>query len=170
MSTELMIPYNYLILCRPLLLMPSIFPSFRVFSNKSVLLIRWTKYWSFSFSISPPSEYSRLISFSIDRFDHLIVQGTLKSLLQHHSSKASILWHSVFFMVQNVATLYHFNCPVQQQKKKLRYEKKLRICPLCRKKESIEILSEEVHMLGLQDKYLKLTIINMLKEVKELCA
>ena len=90
-------PSNRLILCRP---PPSIFPSIKVFSNESILHIRWSKYWSFSFSISPPSEYSRLISFSIDRFDHLIVQGTLKSLLQHHSSHASILQHSAFFMVQ----------------------------------------------------------------------
>ena len=82
---------KHLILCRPLLLLPSIFPSIRVFSNESVLHVRWPKYWSFSFSISPSSEYSGLISFRIDRFDLLAVQGTLKSLLQHHSSKASIL-------------------------------------------------------------------------------
>ena len=93
-------PSNHLILCRPLLLLPSIFPSFRVFSNESALLIRWPKYWSFSFSISPSNEYSGLISFRIDSFDLLAVQGTLKSLLQHHSSKASILWRSAFFIVQ----------------------------------------------------------------------
>ena len=86
--------------CHPLLLLPSIFPSIRVFSNESVLLIRWPKHWSFSFSISPSNEYSGLISFRIDWFDILAVQGTLKSLLQHHSSKASILRHSTFFMVQ----------------------------------------------------------------------
>ena len=91
---------THLILCCPLLLLPSIFPSIRVFSNESALRIKWPKYWSFNFSISPSSEYSRLISFRIDLFDLLAVQGTLKSLLQHHSSKASILWHSAFFMVQ----------------------------------------------------------------------
>ena len=92
---------NHLILCHPsLLLLPSIFPSIRVFSNESVLHIRWPKYWSFSFSISPPSEYSGLISFRMDWMDLLAVQGTLKSLLQHYSSKASILWHSAFFMLQ----------------------------------------------------------------------
>ena len=91
---------NHLILCFPLLLLPSIFHSIRVFCSELVLCIRWPKYWSFSFNISPSSEYSGLISFRIDRFDLLAVQGTLKSLLQHHSSKASILLHSVFFIVQ----------------------------------------------------------------------
>ena len=91
---------NHLILCHPLLLPPSIFPSIRVFSNKPALCIRWPKYWSFSFSISPSNEYSGLISFRIDWFDLLAVQGTLKSLLQHHSSKASILQRSAFFIVQ----------------------------------------------------------------------
>ena len=99
-STESEMPSNHLILCHPLLLLPSIFPSIRVFSNESVLHIRWPKYWNFSFSISPPNEYSGLISFGTEWFDLLVVQGTLKSLLQHHSAKASILWHSVFFMVQ----------------------------------------------------------------------
>ena len=93
-------PSNHLILCHPLLLPPSIFPSIRVFSNKSVLCSRWPKYWSFSFSISPSNEYSGLISFSMEWLDLLAVQETLKSLLQHHSSKASILWHSAFFVVQ----------------------------------------------------------------------
>ena len=93
-------PSNHLILCRPLLLLPSIFSSIRVFSNESVLCIRWRKYWSFSFSISPSNEYSGLISFRIDWFDLLAVQGTLKSLFQHHSSKASILQRSAFFIVQ----------------------------------------------------------------------
>ena len=93
MSIESVMPSNHLILCRPLLLPPSIFPSIRVFSSESVLRIRWPKYWSFSFSISPSDEYSRLISFRIDWLGLLAVQGTLKSLLQHHSSKASILWH-----------------------------------------------------------------------------
>ena len=93
-------PSNHLILCHPLLLLPSIFPSIRVFSKDSVLCIRWPKYWSFSFSISPSNEYSGLISFRMDCLDLLAVQGTLKSLLQHHSSKASILWHSTFFIVQ----------------------------------------------------------------------
>ena len=98
-STESVMPSNHLILCRPLLLLPSIFPSIRVFSNESVLHIRWPKYWSFSFSISTSSEYSGLISFRMDWLDLLAVQGTLKSL-QHHSSKASILQRSAFFRVQ----------------------------------------------------------------------
>ena len=93
-------PFNHLILWRPLLLLPSIFPCIRVFSNESVLHIRWTKYWSFSFNISPSNEYSGLISFRMDLLDLLAVQGTLKSFLQHHSSKASILQLSAFFMVQ----------------------------------------------------------------------
>ena len=93
-------PSKHLILYRPLLLLPSIFPSIRVFSNESALCIRCPKYWSFYFSISPSNEYSGLISFNIDWLDFLAVQGTLKSLLQHHSSKASILWHSAFFIVQ----------------------------------------------------------------------
>ena len=97
---ESVMPSNHLILCRPLLLPPSIFPSVRVFSKESALHIRWPKYWSFSFSISPSNEYSGLISFRMDWLDLLAVQGTLKSLLQHHSSKASILWHSAFFIVQ----------------------------------------------------------------------
>ena len=100
MSAELVMPSNHLILCHLLLLLPSIFPSIRVFSNESVLCIRWSKYWSFSFSISPFNEYSGLISFRIDWLDLLAVQGTLKSLLQHHSSKVSILQCSSFFMVQ----------------------------------------------------------------------
>ena len=100
MSIESVMPSNHLILCRPLLLLPSITPSIKVFSNESVLLIRWPKYWSFSFSISPSNEFSGLISFRIDWFDLLEVQGTLKSLLQHHSSKASILWLWAFFIVQ----------------------------------------------------------------------
>ena len=100
MSIESVMPFNHLILCCPLLLLPSIFPSIRVFSNESVLRIRWPKYWSFSFSINPFIEYSGLISFSIDWFDLLAVQGILKNLLQHHSSKASILQRSAFFIVQ----------------------------------------------------------------------
>ena len=98
-SIESVMPSNYLILCRPLLLLPSIFPSIRVFSNESVLHIRWPKYWSFSFSISPFNEHPGLISFRMDSLDLLAVQGTLKSLLQHHSSKASILLCSAFFIV-----------------------------------------------------------------------
>ena len=97
---ELVMPSNHLILCRPLLLLPSTFPSIRVFSNESVLCIRWPKYWSFNFSISPSNEHSGLISFRVDWFDLLGVQGTLKRLLQHHSSKTSILPHSAFFIVQ----------------------------------------------------------------------
>ena len=100
MSIESVMPPNYLIFCHPLLLPPSIFPSIRVFSNESVLHIGWPKYWSFSFSISPSNKYSGLISFRIDEFYLLAAQGTLKSLLQHHSSKPSVLRHSVFFMVQ----------------------------------------------------------------------
>ena len=96
MSIESMMLSNHLILCHPLLLPPSIFPSIRVFSSESAHHIRWPKYWSFSFSISPTNEYSGLISFRMDWFDLLAVQGTLKSLLQHHSSKASILWCSAF--------------------------------------------------------------------------
>ena len=100
MSTESVMPSNHLILCHPLLLPPSIFPSIRVFSNESVLRIRWPKYWSFSFSISPSKEHPGLISIRMDWLDLLAMQGTLKSLLQYHSSKASILWCSAFFIVQ----------------------------------------------------------------------
>ena len=100
MSIESVMPSNHLILCHPLLLQPSIFPNIRVFSNESALCIRWPKYWSFSFSISPSNEHPGLISFRVDWLDLLAVQGTLKSLLQHHSSKASILLHSAFFIVQ----------------------------------------------------------------------
>ena len=99
MSIESVMPSNHLILCQSLLLSPSIFPSIRVFFSESVLYIRWPKYWSFSFSISPSNEYSGLISFRIDWLDLLAIQGTPKSLLQHHSSKTSILWHSAFFIV-----------------------------------------------------------------------
>ena len=100
-SIELVMPSNHLILYCPLLFLPSIFPSIKVFSNESVLRIRWPKYWSFSFSINPSNEYSGLTSFRIDWLDLLAVQGTLKSLLQHHSSKASTLWHSAYFVVQH---------------------------------------------------------------------
>ena len=100
MSIELVMPSNHLVLCHPLLLSPSIFPSIRIFSNESILQIRWPKYWSFSFNISPSNEYSGLISFRMDWLDLLAVQRTLKSLLQHHSLKASILWRSAFFIVQ----------------------------------------------------------------------
>ena len=100
MSSELVMSSNHLILCRPLLLPPSVLPSIRVFSSESAIHIRWPKDWTFSFSISPSNEYSGLISFRIDWFDLLAVQGTLKSLLQHHNIKASILWHSAFLMVQ----------------------------------------------------------------------
>ena len=98
MSIKSVMPSNHLILCRPLLLLPSIFPSIRVFSNKSVLRIRWPKYWSFRSQISPSKKYSGLISFRIDWFDLLEIQGTLKSLLQHHSSKPSVLRHSAFIV------------------------------------------------------------------------
>ena len=100
MSIESVMPSNHLILCYPLLLLPSVFLSIRVFPNESALCIRWLKYWSFSFSISPSIDHPGLISFRIDWLDLLAVQGTLKNLLQHHSSKASILWHSAFFIVQ----------------------------------------------------------------------
>ena len=100
LSVESVMPSNHLILYHPLFLLPSIIPSIRVFSNESALCIRWSKYWSFSFSISPSNEHPGLISFRMDWLDVLAVQGTLKSLLQHHSSKASILWHSAFFTVQ----------------------------------------------------------------------
>ena len=100
MSIESVMPLNHLILCRPLLLLPSIFPNIRVFSNESALWIRWPKHWSFSFNISPSNEHPELISFRMDWLDLLAVQGTLKSLLQHHSSKASILWCSAFCIVQ----------------------------------------------------------------------
>ena len=100
MSIKTVMPSNHLILCRPLLLLPSIFPSIRVFSNESALHIRWPKYWSFSFNISPSKEHPGLISFRMDWLDLLAVQGILKSLLQHHSSKASILWCAAFFIVQ----------------------------------------------------------------------
>ena len=102
MSIDSVMLYNHLILCHPLLLLPSIFPSIRVFSNESVLPIRWPKYWSFSFSISPSNDYSGLISFRMDWFDLLAVQGTLKNLLQQNSSKASIIWHSAFLTVQTL--------------------------------------------------------------------
>ena len=104
MSIELVMPSNHLILCHPLFLLPSIFPSIRDFSNESALRIRWPKYWGFSFNISPSKEHPGLISFRMDWLDLLEVQGTLKSLLQHHSSKASILWCSAFFIV-------HFSHP-----------------------------------------------------------
>ena len=100
MSIQSVMPFNHLILCCPLFPLPLIFPSIRVFSNEFVLQIKWPKYWSFSFSISPSNEYSGLISFRMDWLDLLAVQETLKSLLQHHSSKTSILWHSAFFIAQ----------------------------------------------------------------------
>ena len=100
MSIESVMPYNHLMLCHPLLLLPSIFPSIKIFSSESALHIRWPKYWSFSFNISPSNEYTGLISFRMDWLDLLAFQRTLKSLLQHHSSKASILLRSAFFIVQ----------------------------------------------------------------------
>ena len=106
MSIQSVMPSNHLILCRPLLLLPSIFPSVRVFSSESVLCIRWPKYWSFSFSINPSNEYSGLISFRIDWLDLLAVQGTLKSLLQHHSSKTSNLW----CIIEIEYFCIHFHC------------------------------------------------------------
>ena len=106
MSIESVMPYKHFILCYPLLLLPSVFPSIRIFSNESALHIRWPKYWSFSFSISPSNEYSGLISFRMNWLDLLAVQGTLKSLLQHHSSKASILRHSAFFISPSLASIH----------------------------------------------------------------
>ena len=108
MPIKLVMPSNHLILCCPLLLPPSIFPSIRVFSNESVLCIRWPEYWSFSFSISPSNEYSGLTSFRIDWLNLLAAQGPLKSLLQHHSSKASILWCSAFFIVQLLTSIHDY--------------------------------------------------------------
>ena len=108
MSIEAVIPSNHLILCRPLSLLSSTYTSIRVFSNESVLCIRWSKNWSFSISISPSNEYLGLISFRIDWLDLLAVQGTLKSLLQHHSSKASILWHSALFIVQSLTSIHDY--------------------------------------------------------------
>ena len=108
MSIELVMPSNHLILCGPLLLLPSIFPSSRVFSNELALHIRWPKYWGFSFSISPSNEYSGLISFRIDRFDLLAVQGTLRSLFQHHNSKASVLQCSAFFYCPTLTSVHDY--------------------------------------------------------------
>ena len=108
MSIELVMPSNHLILCRPLILLPSIFPSMRVFSNESALRIRWPKYWSFSFNISPFDEHSGLIAFRMDWLELLAVQGTLKSLLQHHSSKASVLQRSAFFIVNSQSMHDHW--------------------------------------------------------------
>ena len=108
MSIESVMPFNLLILCHPLPCLPSIFPSIRVFSNESVLHIRWPNYWSFSFSICPFNEYSGLVSFRIDWLDSFAVQGTLKSLLQHHSSKASILQHSAFFIVEFLTSIHDY--------------------------------------------------------------
>ena len=111
MSIELVMPFNHLILCRPLLLPPSIFPSIRVFSSESALRIRWPKYWSFSFNISPSNEYSGLISFRMDWLDILAVQRTLRCLLQHHSSKASILWCSALFYSPTPTSIYSSSSP-----------------------------------------------------------
>ena len=108
MSIASVMPSNYLILCYPLLLLPSIFPSIRVFSNESALCIRWPKYWSFSFNISPSDEHPGLISFRMDWLDLLALQGTLKSLLQHHSSKPSILCHSAFFIVPTLTYIHDY--------------------------------------------------------------
>ena len=108
MSIELVMPSNHLILCRPLLLLPSIFPSIRVFSNESALHIRWPKYWSFSFNISPSNEHSGLISFRMDWLDLFAVQGTLQCLLQHHSSKASVCQRSAFFMAQLSTSIHDY--------------------------------------------------------------
>ena len=108
MSIKSVMPSNHLIICRPLLLLPTIFPSITVFSNESDLCDSWTKYWSFSFTISPYNEYSGLISFRMDWLELLAVQGTLKSLLQHHSSKASISWHSVFLYGPTLTSMYDY--------------------------------------------------------------
>ena len=108
MSIESVMSPSHLILCHPLLLTPLIFPSIRVFSNESTLRMRWPKYWSFNFNISPSNEYSGLISSRMNWLDLLAIQGTLKSLLQHHSSKASILWHSAFFIVQLLTSIHDY--------------------------------------------------------------
>jgi len=124
MFIELVMPSNHLILCHPLLLLPSIFPSIRVFSNESALCIRWPKFWSFSFNISPSSEHPGLISFRMDWLDLFAVQGTLKSLLQHHSSKASILWCSAFFRKHKIKDClpWFTVCPVLFSNRKWKFE------------------------------------------------
>ena len=108
MSTESVMPFNHLILCHPLLFLPSMFPSIRIFANESALRIRWPKNWSFTFNISPSNEHPGLISFRMDWLNLLAVQGTLKSLLQHRSSKASILWCSAFFLVQLLTSIHDY--------------------------------------------------------------
>ena len=115
MSMESVMPSNHLILCHPLLLLPSIFPGIRVFSNESVLHIKWPKYWSFSFIISPSNDYSGLISFRMDWLDLLAVQETLKSLLQHHSSKVPVLWRSAFFMVASLIAQRLIHLPAMRE-------------------------------------------------------
>ena len=143
-SIELVMPSNHLIVCHPLLLPPSIFPSIRVFSSESALHIRWRKYWSFS--ISPSSEYSGLISFRIDWFDLLVVQGTLKSLLQYHSSKASVLQHSAFFMVQLNFIVQHGK-PYNKSKS---FCPPVSILPTCHSSKKV-MLQPDISMMGMDD-------------------
>jgi len=143
-SIELVMPSNHLIVCHLLLLPPSIFPSIRVFSSESALHIRWPKYWSFS--ISPSSEYSGLISFRIDWFDLLVVQGTLKSLLQYHSSKASVLQHSAFFMVQLNFIVQHGK-PYNKSKS---FCPPVSILPTCYSSNKV-MLQPDISMMGMDD-------------------
>ena len=147
MSMESVMPSSHLILCFPLLLLPSIFPSIRVFSNESVILIRWPKYRSFSFSISPSNEYSRLISFWIDWFDLLSVQGTLESLLQHHSSRASILRHSAFFMVL-LSHPYMTTSYIHSNKKRTRTQSPLVVETLPSKYENVLLTCLESYLMN----------------------
>ena len=146
MSIESVMPSSHLILCHPLLLLPLIFLSIRVFSNESVLHIRWPKYWSFGFSISPSYEYSGLISFRMDWLDFLAVQGTLKNLLQHHSSKASILWCSAFFIVPTLTSICDY-----QRKDSFDYTD---ICQQCNHKLLFNMLSRLIIAFLPRSKYL----------------
>ena len=142
MSIESVMPFNHLILCCLLLLLPSIFPSIRVFSNESVLHIRWPKDWSFSFNISPSNEHPGLISFRMDWFDLLAVQGTLKSLLQYHSSKASVLQHSAFFIVQ----LSHPYMPAKYDLNQIPYEYAVEVTNRFKKLDLASSAPEELWM------------------------
>ena len=142
MSTELVMPSNHLTLCHPLLLLPSIFPSIRAFSNESALHIRWPKYWSFSFSISPSNEHPGLISFRMDWLALLAIQGTLKSLLQHHSSKASVLRCSAFFIVQ----LSHPNMPARCDLNQITYEYAVEVTNRFKGLDLVNSVPEELWM------------------------
>ena len=144
MSIEPVMPSNHHILCRPLLLLPSIFPSIRVFSNESALCIRWPKHWSFSFTINPSSEYSGLISFRINGFHLLSVQGTLKSLLQNHSPKTSILWHLAFFMVQLSHPYMTTGNTIALTRQTFAGKVMFLTCVKSKKKEFLKLLNQEM--------------------------